>query len=158
MKEKKKRVIKHKLLDCRSAMVVLIIILFLVVLDRTSESMFPRAVEECLSSADCPTGYLCYNSQLCFPSPSGPLCGDQAGDLKCHKVCNTNADCAGSEEGEVCESIALWSGETGSVVSMCLGGDCQSYCLMQPHIECVGHWEIFGTYPDCNCKFVCEMG
>ena len=153
MKVKKKRVIKHKLLDCRMAMVVLIVILFLVIADRTSESLFPKIAEECLSSADCPTGHLCYNSQLCFPSASGLLCGDQEGDLKCHKVCDGNNDCA---DGEICESIAMWSGEAGTIVSMCLSGDCRSYCMAQPHIQCAGQWKISGTYPDCNCEFVCE--
>ena len=32
---------------------------------------------------------------------------------------------------------------------------CQEYCPTQPHIQCVGHWEISGTYPNCNCNFVC---
>jgi len=33
---------------------------------------------------------------------------------------------------------------------------CEEYCSKQPHIMCLGNWEISGTYPDCNCKFVCE--
>ncbi len=33
---------------------------------------------------------------------------------------------------------------------------CQEYCETQPHIMCVGHWNISGTYPDCNCEWVCE--
>jgi hypothetical protein len=33
---------------------------------------------------------------------------------------------------------------------------CQDYCKEQPHIMCVGHWEISGEYPNCNCNFVCE--
>ncbi len=34
--------------------------------------------------------------------------------------------------------------------------NCQEYCEKQPHVMCVGNWEISGIYPDCNCKFVCE--
>lgn len=33
---------------------------------------------------------------------------------------------------------------------------CEEYCKQQPHVMCVGHWEISGEYPNCNCKFVCE--
>ena len=34
---------------------------------------------------------------------------------------------------------------------------CQDYCEKQPHIICVGHWDISGTYPDCSCKWVCDV-
>jgi len=34
---------------------------------------------------------------------------------------------------------------------------CGEHCLSQPHIECVGEWNISGTYPLCNCAFVCEV-
>jgi len=34
---------------------------------------------------------------------------------------------------------------------------CGEYCLSQPHIECVGEWNISGTYPLCNCAFVCSI-
>lgn len=33
---------------------------------------------------------------------------------------------------------------------------CQEYCEQQPHIMCVGDWEISGAYPDCSCSFACE--
>lgn len=29
---------------------------------------------------------------------------------------------------------------------------------MLPHIACVGHWEVGGEYPDCQCEFVCDTG
>ncbi len=35
--------------------------------------------------------------------------------------------------------------------------DCNSYCATQPQIMCVGHPEISGTYPNCNCNWVCEQ-
>ena len=34
---------------------------------------------------------------------------------------------------------------------------CEEYCPTLPHIQCVGHWEISGTYPDCVCSFECEV-
>ena len=34
---------------------------------------------------------------------------------------------------------------------------CGEYCVSQPHIECVGEWNISGTYPNCNCGFVCTI-
>ncbi|HSB47634.1 MAG TPA: Kazal-type serine protease inhibitor family protein [Candidatus Bilamarchaeum sp.] len=34
---------------------------------------------------------------------------------------------------------------------------CQGFCPSQPHIECVGEWNISGTYPDCSCGFVCNV-
>ncbi|MFH0884350.1 MAG: hypothetical protein V1861_01415 [Candidatus Micrarchaeota archaeon] len=34
---------------------------------------------------------------------------------------------------------------------------CSEYCISQPHIECVGTWNISGTYPVCICGFVCDV-
>jgi len=34
---------------------------------------------------------------------------------------------------------------------------CEEYCITQPHTQCVGAWSISGTYPNCNCSFVCEQ-
>ena len=34
---------------------------------------------------------------------------------------------------------------------------CEKYCPTQPHIECVGKWNISGTYPACSCGFVCDV-
>lgn len=33
---------------------------------------------------------------------------------------------------------------------------CEEYCPTLPHIQCVGQWNISGTYPDCTCSFECE--
>jgi len=33
---------------------------------------------------------------------------------------------------------------------------CEEYCVDQPHIQCVGEWNISGVYPDCNCEWVCS--
>ena len=34
---------------------------------------------------------------------------------------------------------------------------CLGYCPTQPHIQCVGQWNISGTYPDCVCSFECDV-
>lgn len=33
---------------------------------------------------------------------------------------------------------------------------CDEYCKGQPHVQCVGEWNISGTYPDCVCSYECE--
>ncbi|MBD3210657.1 hypothetical protein GF318_04725 [Candidatus Micrarchaeota archaeon] len=33
---------------------------------------------------------------------------------------------------------------------------CEEYCKTLPHVQCVGHWNISGTYPECTCQYVCE--
>lgn len=33
---------------------------------------------------------------------------------------------------------------------------CLTYCQGQTHINCTGHWDTTGEYPDCNCQWVCE--
>lgn len=34
---------------------------------------------------------------------------------------------------------------------------CENYCEDQPHIQCVGIWDISGEYPNCNCNFTCNV-
>lgn len=34
---------------------------------------------------------------------------------------------------------------------------CQEYCPTQPHVQCVGIWNISGTYPNCTCSFNCNV-
>lgn len=33
---------------------------------------------------------------------------------------------------------------------------CGEYCKNQPHVMCVGEWNISGNYPECSCLFLCE--
>lgn len=35
------------------------------------------------------------------------------------------------------------------------GSECYTYCIKQPHISCIGKWEISGDYPDCSCSYLC---
>jgi len=34
---------------------------------------------------------------------------------------------------------------------------CETYCMNQPHIQCVGEWQINGVYPDCQCNYKCSV-
>ena len=34
---------------------------------------------------------------------------------------------------------------------------CGDYCVDQEHVECIGSWEISGTYPNCNCDWICAQ-
>lgn len=34
---------------------------------------------------------------------------------------------------------------------------CDAYCRSLPHIQCVGTWNISGTYPGCVCGFECDV-
>jgi hypothetical protein len=34
---------------------------------------------------------------------------------------------------------------------------CDEYCRTLPHAECVGNWNISGTYPGCVCGFDCTV-
>lgn len=34
---------------------------------------------------------------------------------------------------------------------------CDEYCRGLPHVECVGSWNISGTYPGCVCGYDCEV-
>ena len=107
----------------------------------------------CSSSAECSTGYVCYISRMCPSTLSGAACGPETGDLKCHKVCNSNADCASDE---TCQYRLLWSGDAGTGIELCIE-NCESYCMKQPHVMCIGSWNISGEYPACNCQFACNI-
>jgi len=51
--------------------------------------------------------------------------------------------------GTMCEEWALYKGEGCTLT-------CEQYCVTQPHIQCVGIWNITGTYPQCSCNFSCS--
>jgi hypothetical protein len=48
------------------------------------------------------------------------------------------------------------SGNPGGVPANATNPSCDSYCRGLPHIQCVGSWNISGTYPGCVCGFDCE--
>ena len=35
------------------------------------------------------------------------------------------------------------------------GVSCADYCPTTPHTECVGYWNISGSYPNCGCEYTC---
>ena len=64
-------------------------------------------------------------------------------------------NCQTGEEIIVEECIdGLWK-ETGIKCEIKVEENCESYCMFQPHIMCVGHSDISGVYPSCNCGWVC---
>ena len=74
------------------------------------DSYFPSFPEGyCILDEECPNGFKCYNSQLCSPSPNGIDCEQQLGDLRCHKICETNVDC--SVEMPRCEEKEFFKGD-----------------------------------------------
>jgi hypothetical protein len=48
-------------------------------------------------------------------------------------------------------AIIFTSGCIQSPASM----TCNEYCEQKSHVQCIGDWEISGSYPDCTCKYVC---
>jgi len=48
-------------------------------------------------------------------------------------------------------AIIFTSGCVQSPASM----TCNEYCEQKAHVQCIGDWEISGSYPDCTCKYVC---
>lgn len=110
---------------------------------------------ECLSSAECSTGYICYIHRFCGTPYDPTACNPFSGDLKCHKGCSINSDCP---SGQACETRIMWVGDTGTGVPMCfdIGNTCQGYCENQTHILCLGQWNISGEYPNCTCQWLCD--
>ena len=90
----------------------------------------------CSSDSDCSSGYVCYNSRYCFPSPTGGVeCGDQEGDLLCHKKCEMNSDCPG--DMPYCRAVSITQGDVISMQKMCMSEECKadSDC---PQPRCIG--------------------
>jgi putative hemolysin len=46
-----------------------------------------------------------------------------------------------------CEEWAFYRGECPT---------CRDYCELKPHIACVGYWNISGSFPNCNCQYLCS--
>jgi hypothetical protein len=56
------------------------------------------SLQSCAADGVCPQGFYCYNSQYGGMGPYGVVTGPQEGDLLCHKLCQTDADCAKTEK------------------------------------------------------------
>ena len=77
---------------------------------------------ECYSNEDCSLNEICYNSQICSMTPEGVVsCGQQFGDLKCHKECEIDNDCP--QEMPNCAEVTMWVGDAGELAKICLSGD-----------------------------------
>jgi len=72
----------------------------------------------CTTNSDCNSDYTCYNSQICSPTPSGTSCGDQQGDLQCHKNCEDDNDCP--SEMPTCRETSLFTGNAGTIAKFCV--------------------------------------
>lgn len=75
--------------------------------DKTGNNQNIGLPNRCLSDSDCPDDYSCFNSRKCTKNNQGITeCGNQEGDLLCHKNCSSQKDCI---EAELCQSVTIWS-------------------------------------------------
>jgi putative hemolysin len=89
----------------------------------------------CSSDSDCPKSYVCYNSRFCGSTPFDVVCGDQEGDLLCHKKCEVNSDCP--VDMPYCRAVSMAQGDVVGMQMMCMREECKvdSDC---PQPRCLG--------------------
>jgi putative hemolysin len=106
----------------------------------------------CSSDSDCPESYACYNSRFCGLTPHGVVCGDQEGDLLCHKKCEVNSDCP--VDMSYCRAVSMAQGDVVSMQMMCMREECKtdSDC---PQVRCSG---MRSVCIDGRCKVVDSSG
>ncbi|MEM3556215.1 MAG: DUF333 domain-containing protein [Candidatus Micrarchaeia archaeon] len=106
----------------------------------------------CSSNSDCPSGYVCYNSRFCSTTPSGVVCGNQEGDLLCHKECEVNTDCP--LDMPYCRLVSMAQGDVVSAQRMCMREECKinSDC---PQPRCPG---VRNICVNGECKLVDSSG
>ena len=51
--------------------------------------------------------------------------------------------------GQICSNGACITQVIGTSMT------CNEYCPTQTHAQCLGYWQISGTYPSCTCNWVC---
>lgn len=102
----------------------------------------------CSSDSDCPKSYACYNSRFCGLAENGRACGDQEGDLLCHKLCNSSSECPA--DMPYCRSVSIAQGDVLTLKKMCMRNECDkdSDC---PQVRCIGMKSIC---VDGKCKVV----
>jgi len=84
----------------------------------TSNNQNIKLPSRCLSDSDCPDDYSCYNSRQCKKNAQGiTACGNQTGDLLCHKNCSAKTDCL---ETQQCQSVAIWSLDVSIPKKLCI--------------------------------------
>jgi len=102
----------------------------------------------CSSDSDCPSGYACYISRFCGETPTGVSCGNQEGDLLCHKLCNRSWQCP--SDMQYCREVSIKEGDTITFKMICMRQECEadSDC---PQPNCAG---MKGTCVDGKCRVV----
>ena len=107
--------------------------------------LFLAAVISIIVLAGCAKQASTNNAQI--PNPSAVFCEENG--YKYEIVNNPDGSQAGDciADNLTCDGWAFYRGECSF---------CQQYCEKQPHIMCVGSWNISGVYPDCKCGFVCS--
>ncbi|MEI8361533.1 MAG: hypothetical protein WCG01_05360 [bacterium] len=72
-------------------------------------------LKSCANDVACDAGYICYHSQYSGMGPSGPVAGDEEGDLLCHKACSNDNDC----KNENCETVEIYGGDIANTTKFC---------------------------------------
>jgi len=118
-----------------------------------------RTIKECETDDDCiPSNplvgvtYFCENG-VCktkpFGNPADMFCEEQGGIIEIRTDPRPEngqySVCVLPNQTE-CDAWAYYHGGCDT---------CVTYCLKQPHIMCVGYWNITGEYPNCYCEVIC---
>lgn len=73
----------------------------------------------CIDDTDCPEGMKCYYSRYCMIVEGGGMrCGEQLGDLICHKECDSDENCTGVYSK--CVEMKLWEGDKSRTLNLCM--------------------------------------
>ncbi len=126
--------------------------------DENGCSLEPICMEEtetCITTADC-IQPLCGTSE-CVEGRCEFSELSECREAECVDGDKKIQNCETGEEiiTEICTG-GLWI-QTGAICE--ITGEinsCEQYCPAQPHILCGGYADISGTYPNCNCGWVCE--
>ena len=137
-----------------AVVVILLVILYILITSPVEET-----IKECITDKDCERGndrgieYYC-DEGICKVKPENnpvwDFCKEQGGRIET-RLDPTTRD----KEYYVC---VLPNGTECDAEEYFRGGcdTCITYCLKQPHIMCVGFWNITGEYPDCLCELRCS--
>jgi putative hemolysin len=118
-----------------------------------------KNIKECETDQDCipenpllGVSYFCENG-VCktkpFGNPADMFCEEKGGKVEIRtdpRPENGQYSVCILPNGTECDSWAYYRGGCDN---------CITYCLKQPHIMCVGDWNITGEYPNCRCGFSC---
>lgn len=74
----------------------------------------------CAKDSDCPDGFVCYTSRECSTTSQGIVCGQEFGDLLCHKKCMENSDCP--KDMPVCQETKFLIDHNSILIKICQNG------------------------------------